>query len=83
MKTYNIATLEMASTGPRSIERGESSSVTPSGARPQYSNCDSLRYFDCLFARDVWFSRHYQLALMRLRHASASGCFRTTPPLAG
>jgi hypothetical protein len=26
---------------------------------------------------------HYQLALRRLRHASADGVFRITPPLAG
>ena len=58
-------------------------SVTPSGASPQYLNCDSLRCFECLYACDVWLSRHYQLVLRRLRHASAGGVFRITSPLAG
>jgi hypothetical protein len=72
-----------ASTEPRPRGRGNSFSVTPCGASPQYLNCESLRCFECLYACDVWLYRHYRLVLRWLRHASAEGVFRITLPLAG
>ena len=73
----------IASTGPPPRGGGNSFSVNPCGASPQYLNCESLRCFECLYACDVWSSRHYQLVLRWLRHASAEGGFRITLPLAG
>jgi len=46
-------------------------------------NCDSLRCFVSQCACDVCMSLHNQLALRRLRHASADGVFGITSPLAG
>lgn len=79
----NALQMKIASTGPPPRGGGNSFSVTPCGAGPQYLNCESLRCFEYLYACDVWLYRHYQLVLRWLRHASAEGGFRITLPLAG
>lgn len=72
----------VASTGPRSCERGEPSLVTPSAAGPQPCNCDSLRSAKGQGSVSVQSIDYYFHVIKYLRHASDGGVSRITPPLA-
>ena len=72
-----------ASTGPRPRGRGMPSLVTLSSASSQRLICDCLRPIAFPFSSYCGPVSHYSLNIKRLRHASTSGVFRITSPLAG